>query len=331
MFAGLGVSMTAVAWHPFLERFSREVLADRDQRAALPPQVLTPATAEEIATLEKRLGASLPDCYRTFLLTTNGWRTAGAFVYDLLPAAEVTWFRDSHNDWLDAWEEGARTVGKPIPVSDEEYSVYGPEQNSCKFRDEYWRATLAISGIGDSAIYLLNPLVVTADGEWEAWCFANWFPGARRHRTFWELMQHELESFVGLREQSERRYFPQDGIETLLPKIPGLIKELAEKAQGHRQGQEQRASRGRSAGEAYTDGIIEALNAAEEAVERIEVLKIPSDALLGQLTALADDLEQQWKTNVRPNSCGVNKRDGRAEGNREATGIIRWFLNQPQS
>jgi hypothetical protein len=330
--------MEIAAWRPFLERFSREVLADRYQRALLPPEVeksgwlgFPPATVEEIEALEKRLGTSLPDSYRSFMLTTNGWRTAGVFVYDLLPAAEVTWFRDSHKDWLDAWADGARTVEEPIPVSDEEYFVYGPEQNSCNFRDENWRATLAISGIGDSAIYLLNPLVVTADGEWEAWCFANWFPGARRHRTFWELMQHELQSFVELREQSERRYFPEDGIETLRPKIPGLIKELAEKAQGHRQGQEQRASRGCSAGEAYTDGIIEALKAAEVSVKMIERLKLSPDALLGQLTALADDLEQKWKSNFRPNSCGVGERDGRAEGNREATGIIRWFLNQPQS
>jgi hypothetical protein len=329
--------MTGVAWRPFLERFTREVIADRDQRVLLPPEVITsgwlgfpPATANEVEALEKRLGTKLPDSYRSFLLTSNGWRTAGAFVYDLLPAANVTWFRDSHRDWLDAWEEGARAYGEPVPVSDEEYFVYGPEQNSCNFRDEYWRATLAISGIGDSAIYLLNPLVATADGEWEAWCFANWFPGARRHRTFWELMQHELQSFVELREQRERRYFPEDGIETLRPKIPGLIKELAEKAQGHRHGQEHRASRGNSGGEGYTDGIIEALHEAEEAVKRIEVLKLSSDALLGKLTELADDLEHQWKSTVRPNSCGVDKRDGQAEGNREATGILRWFLNQPQ-
>lgn len=328
--------MTAHPWHPFLERFSREVLADRDQRALLPPEVITsgwlgfpPATADEVETLEKRLGTRLPDSYRSFLHTSNGWRTAGAFVYDLLPAAEVTWFRDNHRDWLDAWEAGAREYGEPIPVSDEEYFVYGPEQNSCKFRDEYWRETLAISGIGDSAIYLLNPLVVTPEGEWEAWCFANWYPGAHRHRTFWDLMQDELQSFVDLREQRERRYFSEDGIETLRPKIPGLVKELAEKADGHREGTQQRASRGESVGEAYTDGIIDALNQAGAAVQRIEALKVTSEALLGQLTALGDDIEQQWKTNVRPGSCGVDQSDGRAEGSREAAGIIRWFLNQP--
>ena len=222
--------MATIAWRPFLERFSREVIADREERNGLSPEVITsgglgfpPAQPAEIEALEKRLGKGLPDSYRSFLLTTNGWRTAGAFVYDLVPAGDVTWFRDSHSDWLDAWGERARDFPEPMPVSDEEYFVNGPKQDSCTFREAHWRVTPAISGIGDSAIYLLNPLVASADGEWEAWCFANWFPGAHRHRTFWELMQHELESFVQLRANSERRYFPEDGIETLRRKMPGPL------------------------------------------------------------------------------------------------------------
>jgi hypothetical protein len=54
------------------------------------------------------------------------------------------------------------------------------------------------------------------------------------------------------------------------------------------------------------------------------------DSFLG-ISGLGTVIEQQWKTDVRPNSCGVDKRDGRAEGNREATGILRWFLNQPHA
>jgi hypothetical protein len=217
------------------------------------------------------------------------------------------------------------------PLSVEEHCIYGPNQDTCRFRVEYLQSTLLISDIGDSAVYLLNPEIKTASGEWEAWFFANWHPGAVRYRSFWDLMQAEYRSSVELRDHNEKRYFPEDGIETLRPKLPGLIKELAEKAKGHRWGQQQRASRGGSVGEAYTDGIIAALNDAEAAVRRIEARHLSLDALLSQLTGLAADLEHRWKANVRPNSCGVDKRQGRAEGNREATGIIRWFLNQPQS
>ena len=61
-------------------------------------------------------------------------------------------------------------------------------------RNEYLRHTLEVSGEGDG-IYLLNPKVITADGEWEAWFFATWLPGARRYRSFWELMQDEYRQF----------------------------------------------------------------------------------------------------------------------------------------
>jgi len=52
--------------------------------------------------------------------------------------------------------------------------------------------TLCISEVGDSAVLLLNPMVVWPDGEWEAWLFANWLPGATRYRSFADWMTHEL-------------------------------------------------------------------------------------------------------------------------------------------
>jgi hypothetical protein len=44
---------------------------------------------------------------------------------------------------------------------------------------------------------LLNPNIVTPDGEWEALYFAHWIPGADRYPSFWELMQAEREAFRG--------------------------------------------------------------------------------------------------------------------------------------
>lgn len=45
--------------------------------------------------------------------------------------------------------------------------------------------------MGDAAIYVLNPQIVTPEGEWEAWLFADWLPGAARYRSFQDLMQAE--------------------------------------------------------------------------------------------------------------------------------------------
>lgn len=68
-------------------------------------------------------------------------------------------------------------------------------------RTEYLPSLLDISPLGDydSAIYLLNPRVVTAEGEWEAWFLATWLPGAARYRSFWDMMQAEHQRFLDLK------------------------------------------------------------------------------------------------------------------------------------
>jgi hypothetical protein len=107
--------------------------------------------------------------------------------------ADVEWFSVRHQDWIDAYMDDAF-------VSDKEYLVYGEEQSPEVFRPEYLQAALEISARGDSAIYLLNPRIVAADGEWEAWFFANWLPGACRYRSFRRMMQAERASFAGYLE-----------------------------------------------------------------------------------------------------------------------------------
>lgn len=327
--------METFDWQSFLERYSRELLADRQIRAAVSQRVVrsawmgfAPATPGKISRLERRIRAELPESYKQFLATSNGWRHSGRFICELLPCAKVEWFRTDHQDWIDAYLEPAKGEA---PLSIEEHCVYGDEQEVHRFRIEYLQSTLQISGVGDSSVYLLNPEVRTSSGEWEAWFFANWYPGAARYRSFWDLMEAECRSAINLRESSEARFFPEDGIETLQLKLPGLSKELAEKAKGHSLGKQQRASRGRVTGEAYTDGIIQALSDSEAAVKRIAALKLSPEEILSLLTDLAEDLHRQWQANVRPGSSRLGKRDGQAEGNREAAGIIRWFLNQPQS
>jgi hypothetical protein len=191
-------------WRPFLERFSRDLLASEDIRSELPPEVLQSgwlgfpaASAKELAGLEARLGVRLPASYREFLATTNGWRETGYFIWELWPTSKVDWFAVNNQDWIDAYTEPAR--GEP-PLAEKQHRVYGKEQNCCVFRVEYLQSALQISEHGDSAVYLLSPEVRTRSGEWEAWFFANWCPGARRYRSFWEMMHEELRSFIRLRE-----------------------------------------------------------------------------------------------------------------------------------
>ncbi len=265
--------MAVFEWRAFLEGYSRELLADRRIRKEVSEAVtqsawmgFDPAESSQILELEARIGRRLPDSYRQFLGTSNGWRQSGGFIWEVLSCRKVEWFRTSNQEWIDAYVE-AQEGGPPLPV--EEHCVYGSEQDPCAFRVEFLQSALQISAEGDAAVYLLNPEIQTESGEWEAWFFANWKPGANRHRSFWDLMQAECGSFVRLRQHEEKRYFPEDGIETLLLKMPGLVNELAEKSNGHRWGQQQRASRGRSAYESYTDGVIEGLEEAADALRKI--------------------------------------------------------------
>lgn len=187
-----------------------------------------------------------------------------------------------------------------------------------------------ISAVGDSAVYLLNPEVRTPSGEWEAWFFANWNPGACRYRSFWEMMQRECQSFIDLREMDEKRFLPEDGIETLPPKVPGLINDLRAQSDGYREAKRLRESRGEPDNDRHTDGIIQALVAAAESVRAIAGLGLSPDAVLDRLNELADELERKWKADFRPNTCGVTLEDGRAQGNSQASSMIRYFLNAPR-
>ena len=95
-------------------------------------------------------------------------------------------FSVDNADWIDAYVEPYLADGQPF--SDADHRQYGDEQDSSGFDVSYLSTAIQISAVGDGVL-LLNPLVTTSDGEWEAWFFANWLPGARRYRSFIELVR----------------------------------------------------------------------------------------------------------------------------------------------
>ncbi|PZU96456.1 MAG: hypothetical protein DCF32_21640 [Leptolyngbya sp.] len=208
--------MSSFDWERFLTRWSQETIdaigRDRDD---LPPEVLRSgwlgypgATEQQITRAEARLGKTLPPSYQAFLRVTNGWRQTPLFTNKLWSIEEIEWFAVKHQAWINAfWEKAepppaeSSNAKSPNPsIPDAEYFIYGDDQDCSKIRVEYLQTALEISQPGDGAIYLLNPQIVTPDGEWEAWFFGDWLPGADRHRSFQEMMQAEYESFLELRE-----------------------------------------------------------------------------------------------------------------------------------
>ncbi len=164
------------------------------------------ATNEQLAQTEARLGKPLPPSYREFLQFTNGWSTIGLSSEELWPVDRIQWFRRHRPPTVPIVWAVATLIGRlfhggfsGMSISDDQYFTYGENQNVSAVRLSYFFSTLQISDIGDNAVYLLNPQVLTEDREWEAWLFAAWLPGAVRFRSFWHLMQTEFETVAKFR------------------------------------------------------------------------------------------------------------------------------------
>jgi hypothetical protein len=194
-------------WEGFLHEWSREILGDSEKVGQIPQVAIhpqrerigyPPATPEQIAETEERLGLVLPHSYKSFLFTTDGWPCGGSWVDHLLPAEQIDRFAEMSKDWLENWRLGVKYAGGLPPIDDRDYKVYGPHQNPLLVRDDYLEATIQISQ-GDIGVYLLNPLVQFDKGEWEAWMFES-ETGARRYKSFWELMHAEYDRYLELRD-----------------------------------------------------------------------------------------------------------------------------------
>ena len=161
------------------------------------------ATETEIIAAEQRLGVRLPPSYRAFLEETNGFDHIGYFIYRLYSAAEIDWFRVRNQDWIDAYQGPINEEPGAMDITPEEH-LANPD-DSVRFRTAYLSSCLQISEEGDSAVVLLNPDVVNVEGEWEAWFFANWHPGAIRYPSFLAYVQSEIESINSLRTALKER------------------------------------------------------------------------------------------------------------------------------
>ncbi|MBX3083676.1 MAG: SMI1/KNR4 family protein [Anaerolineae bacterium] len=194
--------MSHYDWYTLLTQWSKEILESEDSKYFdLPPDAIDSgwlgypgATDEQIAAAEVRLGCTLPPSYCEFLKVTNGWRRTGYCIDKLWSTEMIDWHYARNASTVDGWIEGeARAERNGWSILDEEYNVYSEAQTSM-IRGQHFKSTLEISQYFDG-IYLLNPLTINVDGEWEAWFFAYWIPGAQRYQTFWDLMQGEYQKF----------------------------------------------------------------------------------------------------------------------------------------
>lgn len=214
--------MGSFDWRSFLQQWSRAILEsmEEEQLSQLPPEVIESgwlgypgATENQLAQVEAQLRMTLPPTYREFLKVSNGWRQTTSFIPKLWSTEGIAPFAARHWVWIEAFtvkHESARSsfnlahdldeIWIPSSVSDAEYFIYGEEQDCSQLRLEYLKTAIEISDVDQAAIYLLNPQVVNEEGEWEAWFFADWLPGADRYRSFQEMMEAEYQNFLELRD-----------------------------------------------------------------------------------------------------------------------------------
>lgn len=201
-------------WNLFLRQWSRDLLErlEDNEFTSLSSEIIddkwlgySRATETDISTAEARLKTTFPPSYRSFLAASNGWQKLNDMINKLFSTQEVDWLAARNQELIDAWITGSEIGGRGAYfVPDEKYFIYGDEQDSILLRNEYLQTALQISEDSTQGLLLLNPQIVSENGEWEAWFFATWLPGAHRSSSFRELMQAKhrqlLKSIPRLRE-----------------------------------------------------------------------------------------------------------------------------------
>lgn len=197
--------MDSIAWQALLAQINEQILRDEDFRKGgiISQEQLTAnwlgrtaATESELVAVEQRLLCRLPSSYRSFLATSNGFGPISPFIYDLCSTAEVNWLVDEEPKLVELWEKDP--ILDDPELADNPYLLYDGNQFEGTLRPGHLRQCLMISHWGDAGFLALNP-VQQQNGEWEAWHFANWLPGAVRYRSFAELMQHSYDEYTELR------------------------------------------------------------------------------------------------------------------------------------
>lgn len=188
--------MNREQWRPFLKRWSEEWIAGHDPEGDGPLEDavvrdkwlgFAPAGADEVAAAEARLGRPLPPSLREFLLTTNGWRNAGFFIYRLAGTSELAWLADSdESSWIDAYSD----------------TEFADEDEGEEPEGEILARALCLSLDCDGAVMFLDPADVDERGEWAGYWLASWSgEGPQRFGSFRDLMCDQYASFRRLRDR----------------------------------------------------------------------------------------------------------------------------------
>jgi len=143
-----------------------------------------------IQVMEKRLGSSLPDSFKNFLMAGGDhFQTFENIEYSTtkhfsLHDAVADYYSVNKKDAI-IWEED---VGE-TNISD--HFNYSNKQDSAQYYRPYIKHLIVVGGYdGRAPSYFLNPYIRLKDGEWEAWYLSGDLPGAYRFPSFAHLLRY---------------------------------------------------------------------------------------------------------------------------------------------
>ena len=178
--------MSILKWNEFLGDWATCVLKNKKYLEDHHPNFkyesdIIGASQETISKLEKKLDVKLPTSYKSFLSASNEWPILTGLNNYFYNVEKINWFSEKEPEWVreECWDE--------IEISDEDYLQYDEKQNILLYKREHLKKTLQISEPVDGEVFLLNPEIITQDGEWEAWRLRAG-TGARRYKSFEEMM-----------------------------------------------------------------------------------------------------------------------------------------------
>jgi SMI1 / KNR4 family (SUKH-1) len=165
-------------WKAFLERWNEELLITGAEPHSELGKPLTdgwfgypPASEEQVAATEARLGCALPPSLREFLLTSDGWQALGYFGGELRGTGELGWLRDLDPMWAEVYEDI-----DDFDLHDEAAIL---------------RRGLMLSEGADAGVIFLDPEDVDETGEWAAYEVYSWTAeGLEGRRSFHDLVRH---------------------------------------------------------------------------------------------------------------------------------------------
>ncbi len=120
------------------------------------------ATQSDIIILETRLGIELPDDYKLFLKTSNGFNATSSIDITFSPTENVDYLKNFKHfkGSLDFYDD-----------------IGGFEETALQFKE-----SILIGGIDEEQIFLLLPPVNNMK-KWRYWQFANWIPGEEEYEN----------------------------------------------------------------------------------------------------------------------------------------------------